>query len=82
MEGYNVMTEQAKAAQRAYKKAWREKNRDKVKQAQERYWEKRAAQQAQKCEHTGKTNCRGCEYSRDPALFDGGCQYQQTGEQV
>lgn len=41
------MTEQARAAQRAYKKAWREKNRDKVRQQQERYWEKRAAQQAQ-----------------------------------
>ena len=69
------MTEQARAAQRAYKAEWRRKNPDKVKQAQERYWEKRAA--ATKCEHTGATNCRGCKYSSDPALFDGGCQYPQ-----
>lgn len=40
------MTEQAKAARRAYKAEWARKNRDKVKQQQERYWEKRAAQQA------------------------------------
>jgi len=42
-----MMTEQARAAQRAYKAEWRRKNPDKVKQQQERYWEKRAAQQAQ-----------------------------------
>lgn len=42
-----MMTEQAIAARRAYKAEWARKNRDKVKQQQERYWEKRAAQQAQ-----------------------------------
>lgn len=50
-----MMTEQARAAQRAYKAAWRRKNPDKVKQAQERYWEKRAAQQAQEAQRAPDT---------------------------
>lgn len=41
------MTEQAKAAMRAYRREWRRKNPDKVKAYQEKYWEKKAAQQAQ-----------------------------------
>lgn len=45
-----MMTEQARAAQRAYKAEWRRNNPDKVKQQQERYWEKRAAQQAQQAQ--------------------------------
>ena len=36
------MTEAAKQARREYKRAWNRKNRDKVKEAQRRYWEKRA----------------------------------------
>lgn len=52
---YIMMTEQAKAAQRAYKAAWRAANPDKVKQQQERYWEKRAAQQAQEKQHAPTT---------------------------
>lgn len=39
-----MMTEQAKEAYRAYKRAWNRKNREKVKAAQERYWNKKAAQ--------------------------------------
>ena len=31
-----------KEAQRAYKKAWRAKNKDKIKAANERYWLKKA----------------------------------------
>ena len=42
-----MLTEQAKAARRAYKAEWARQNRDKVRQQQERYWEKRAAQMAQ-----------------------------------
>lgn len=38
------MTEQAKEARRAYKRAWAAKNRDKVKAAQERYWTRKAEQ--------------------------------------
>lgn len=37
------MTEQAKEARRAYKRKWNRENRDKVKAAQERYWNKKAA---------------------------------------
>lgn len=36
------MTEQARAARRAYKKEWNRKNRDKVAAAQRRYWERKA----------------------------------------
>lgn len=40
------MTNAAKEAQRQYRAEWRRKNPEKVKAQQERYWEKRAAQQA------------------------------------
>ena len=41
------MNDAAKAARRAYKRAWNRKNRDKVKAAQTRYWERKAQQQAE-----------------------------------
>ena len=41
------MTEQAKAARREYKRQWNQRNRDKVRQAQARYWERKAAAAAQ-----------------------------------
>ena len=37
------MTDAAKQARREYKREWNRKNRDKVQQAQIRYWERRAA---------------------------------------
>ena len=37
-----TMTEAAKEARRAYKREWNRKNKDRVKAAQVRYWEKRA----------------------------------------
>lgn len=37
------MTEQARAARRAYKREWNRKNRDKCRAAEQRYWEKKAA---------------------------------------
>jgi hypothetical protein len=37
------MNEKAKEARRAYKREWNRKNRDKVKAAQARYWERKAA---------------------------------------
>lgn len=40
------MTEQAKEARRAYKREWARKNPEKVKAQQERYWKKKAAEQA------------------------------------
>lgn len=41
------MTEQAKAARREYKRAWNRANREKVKAAQARYWERKAQQASQ-----------------------------------
>ena len=38
--------EAAKAAKRQYAKEWRDRNRDKCKKYQERYWLKRAAEMA------------------------------------
>lgn len=37
------LNEAAKAERRAYFKAWRAKNKDKVKEHNQRYWQKRAA---------------------------------------
>lgn len=42
------MTDAAKEARRQYKRAWNRKNRDKVKAATARYWEKKAKQAAEK----------------------------------
>jgi hypothetical protein len=41
-----MMTEEAAAARRAYKRAWAKKNPDKVNAAQERYWQRKAAELA------------------------------------
>ena len=41
------MTEQAREARRAYKREWNARNRDKVREAQARYWERKAQQAAQ-----------------------------------
>lgn len=40
------MNEQAAAARRAYKRKWAKENPEKVKAQQERYWSKKAAEQA------------------------------------
>lgn len=37
------MNEKAKEARRAYKREWNRRNRDKVRAAQARYWERKAA---------------------------------------
>ena len=37
------MDERAKELRRAYKREWNRKNKDKVKAAQVRYWERKAA---------------------------------------
>lgn len=38
------MNEQAKELRRKYKREWNRRNPDKVKAAQQRYWERKAAQ--------------------------------------
>ena len=42
----------AKTLRSNYYKKWREKNKDKVKQTNERYWIKRAKKELEKKEHT------------------------------
>lgn len=37
------MEESAREARNAYRRAWYKRNRDKVRQQQERYWSKKAA---------------------------------------
>lgn len=37
------MSDKAQEMRRAYKREWNRKNKDKVKAAQERYWQKKAA---------------------------------------
>lgn len=39
------LTEQAREARRIYKREWNRKNREKVRAAQDRYWNRRAAAQ-------------------------------------
>ena len=39
------MDEEAKKARREYMRAWRQKNKDKLKAAQQRYWEKKSKEQ-------------------------------------
>ena len=41
--GVQGMNEKAKEARRAYKREWNRRNRDKVRAAQARYWERKAA---------------------------------------
>lgn len=41
------LTESAKELRRAYRREWYQANRDKVKAAQQRYWERKAAKLAE-----------------------------------
>lgn len=42
------MSEEAKAMRRAYIKAWRQNHPDRVKEHTRKYWEKRAAKEAER----------------------------------
>lgn len=48
------MTEAAKQARREYKRAWNAKNKDKVKAAQDRYWERKTAEAGRADAHRPK----------------------------
>lgn len=50
------MTEQAKELRKVYKREWNRRNRDKVKAAQARYWERKAAKAAQEQEGAAQEN--------------------------
>ena len=47
IKGGKIMTDAAKEARRAYKRAWNKANPEKVKAYQANYWQKKAEQQAQ-----------------------------------
>lgn len=49
------MTEQAREKRREYKREWNRRNRDKVKAAQARYWDRKAAEQ----QNAENTTCTG-----------------------
>ena len=57
------MTDEARAARNAYKRAWNAANKDKVKAQQERHWEKRAASVV-KIEHNNQD-----DYYFAPEMF-------------
>ena len=48
------MTEEALEARRSYKRRWAKDNREKVREAQERYWQKIADKAAADKEKTGE----------------------------
>lgn len=48
------LSPEARKARSAAARAWREKNKDKVREYNRRYWEKRAARKAQEGEQNGK----------------------------
>lgn len=47
-----ALSKEAQEARREYKRRWNAANKDKVKAAQERYWDKVAAQQAADTQET------------------------------
>ena len=49
------MTEQARQALNSYKREWRKKNPDKVREANARYWEKRARKEREKIVEADKS---------------------------
>ena len=49
----NIDIEKARAAQRAYAKAWRAKNPDKVREKNLRYWARRAERELQEANTAG-----------------------------
>lgn len=53
------MTEQAKAARRAYKREWQQKHPEKVKEYAARYWEKKAAAAEQPADDLTDTQSGG-----------------------
>lgn len=51
----NPTDEQIKEAQRAYYRAWRARNKDRVRESNRRYWERRAAKAAEQQTEGGST---------------------------
>lgn len=57
------MNEQAREAQRVYMREWRRRNKDKVRESNRKYWERRAqrmtARKGDNNDDTVSENCRG-----------------------
>ena len=57
------MNEQAREAQRVYMREWRRRNKDKVRESNRKYWERRvqrmAARKGDGNDDTVSENCRG-----------------------
>ncbi|NRT88729.1 hypothetical protein DE167_004750 [Clostridium beijerinckii] len=49
MKGAIILNDKAKEQRNAYMKEWRKRNKDKVKVAQERYWEKKFKEKEKEC---------------------------------
>lgn len=47
------MTNKAREARRAYKRKWQRENKDKVREYQKRYWEKKALEMQEAATYTG-----------------------------
>lgn len=47
------MTDKAREARKLYKRDWQRKNKDKVKEYQRRYWEKKALEKQEAGTYTG-----------------------------
>ena len=82
MQETERMSLQALEARRAYQKEWRAANRDKVRERNRRYWERRAARlaadrQEQEHEQTG-SNWPKCS----AAAYQGGCCYYGTFTEI
>ena len=62
-----IDVEKARAAQRAYAKAWRAKNPDKVREKNLRYWARRAEREAQAAQITegGKEHAADATISKN-----------------
>lgn len=57
------MTEAAKEARRAYRREWARKNRDKVRNYQELYWQRKAEKALDSAEKT-EGRCNACSQDR------------------
>lgn len=60
-----ALTEAALEARRAYQREWKRKNREKVKAQQERYWQRKADQEAAESDSEGLKTEESGNY--DPA---------------
>lgn len=59
------MTEEALEARRAYKREWQRNHRKECREQQERYWEKRAAEEKKKAEQVSRADAESKDETGD-----------------